>query len=245
MENKVKTAIVTGGSRGIGGAIVAELACRGARVYFTYRRNQEQAERIAAAHGAAAILCPQSDDEAIGKVVERALSETGRLDILVNNAGVKSDKFLMMMPFEDWHKVLDANLYGAWRWAKAVSRPMLSAGAGAIVNVASVSAMVGIPGQTNYAASKGALLAFTRSLAAELGPKGVRVNAVVPGFIETDMTAAMPRDIKRKNLERILLGRFGAPAEVAKAVAFLVSDDAAYIVGQTIVVDGGLTATVS
>jgi 3-oxoacyl-[acyl-carrier protein] reductase len=140
---------------------------------------------------------------------------------------------------------MDTNLNGAFRFAKAVVRPMMNAKRGVIVNIASVSGLVGIGGQTNYAASKGALLAFSRSLAAELGPRGIRVNAVVPGFIETDMTATMPRQIKQQNMARILAKRFGTPQEVAAVVAFLASDESSYIMGQSIVVDGGLTATVT
>jgi 3-oxoacyl-[acyl-carrier protein] reductase len=147
------------------------------------------------------------------------------------------------MPEPDWHALLEVNLTGAVRWCKAACRPMLLARRGAIVNIASVSALIGVPGQTHYAASKGALLAFARSLAAELGTKGIRVNTVIPGFIETDMTAPLPAPIRERNLQRILLRRFGTPAEVAASVLFLASDDASYISGQTLVVDGGLTAT--
>jgi 3-oxoacyl-[acyl-carrier protein] reductase len=139
--------------------------------------------------------------------------------------------------------VLDTNLNGTFRWCKAVSRPMLEARRGVILNIASVAGLVGTMGQTNYAASKGALLAFTRALAAELGPKGIRVNSVVPGFIETDMSARVPRQIKQRNLEHTVLNRFGRPSEVASVVTFLASEAASYIIGQAIVVDGGLTAT--
>jgi 3-oxoacyl-[acyl-carrier protein] reductase len=149
----------------------------------------------------------------------------------------------MLMPPEDWNRVIDTNLNGAFRWCKAVTRPMLGARRGSIINIASIAGLVGVMGQTNYAASKGALLAFTRALAAELGAKGIRVNSVVPGFIETDMSARVPRPIKQKNLEHIVLKRFGQPAEIAGVVAFLASDAASYIMGQAIVVDGGLTAT--
>lgn len=242
MNIQDQVAIVTGGSRGIGRAIVAELAAQGARVFFTYHAHEEAAQETARATGAVAMSCPQQDAEAIGRTVETILAQAGRLDILVNNAGVRSDKFIMMMPEADWQKVIDVNLSGAWRWAKAVCRPMLGAGRGSIVNVASVAGLMGLPGQTNYAASKGGLMALTRALAAEFGPKGIRVNAVVPGFIETDMTAAVPRDIKRRNLDALVLKRFGTPAEVAAVVAFLVSPAASYIVGQSIVVDGGLNA---
>ncbi|HUI93428.1 MAG TPA: 3-oxoacyl-ACP reductase FabG [Chitinivibrionales bacterium] len=240
-----KIALVTGGSRGIGRAVVEEFRKRNAKVYFTYHRHEEAAQDTARKTGAQKILCPQADGDAIGNAVEGIVKADGRIDILVNNAGITSDQYLMMMPFDEWNKVLDTNLNGAWRFVKAAVRPMMNAQKGVIVNIASVSGMVGIGGQTNYSASKGALLAFTRSLAAELGPRGIRVNAVVPGFIETDMTAKMPRQIKQQNLGRILVKRFGTPAEVAAAVAFLSSDESSYITGQSLVVDGGLTATVA
>ena len=163
--------------------------------------------------------------------------------MLVNNAGITADTFLMLMPAEDWNRVMDTNLNGAFRWCKAVTRPMLGARRGVIINLASIAGLVGVMGQTNYAASKGALLAFTRALAAELGAKNIRVNSVVPGFIETDMSARVPRAIKQKNLDHIVQKRFGKPEEVASVVTFLASDAASYIMGQAIVVDGGLTAT--
>lgn len=240
-----KTVIVTGGSRGIGRAVVEEFSRLGAKVYFTYLRQAEQAEEVAGATGAAAIECSQSDREGIEKTVDTIMAETGRIDILINNAGITSDQYVMLMPHDDWNKVIDTNLNGLFRWSKAVCRSMISARAGSIVNVASVSGLVGIGGQTNYAASKGGVLAFSRALAAELGTKGIRVNAIIPGYIETDMTAKMPRQVKRANMDRIVLKRFGTPTEVARAVAFVASDDASYITGQTIIVDGGLTTTVS
>jgi 3-oxoacyl-[acyl-carrier protein] reductase len=237
------TAIVTGGSRGIGKAIVEVFARHKVKVYFTYHKDDAAAQKVRDACGAIPIKCSQADAAGIDQAVARALQETGKIDILVNNAGITSDQFLMMMPFEQWEKVIDTNLNGAYRWTKAVSRAMITAKRGVIVNLASIAGLIGTPGQTNYAASKGGLLAFTRSLAAELGPKGIRVNAVVPGFIETDMTAVMPRQIKTQNMERILVKRFGKPEEVAQAVLFLSSEAASYIVGQTIVVDGGLSVT--
>jgi 3-oxoacyl-[acyl-carrier protein] reductase len=240
-----RVALITGGSRGIGRAVVKDLRAKNATVYFTYHRHEQAAEETAVQTGAHRLLCPQEDHAAIEKAVEDIVKREGRLDILVNNAGITSDQYLMMMPIDEWNKVIDTNLNGAFRFAKAVVRPMMTAKKGVIVNVASVSGLVGIGGQTNYAASKGALIAFTRSLAAELGPRGIRVNAVVPGFVETDMTARMPRQVKQQNLARILVKRFGTPEEIAAAVAFLSSDDSSYIIGQALVVDGGLTSTVA
>ncbi len=239
-----RIAIVTGGSRGIGRAVVERFAALGARVYFTYQQREDLAREVAAC-GAEPLRCSQTDGAAIDAALAKVQAEAGRLDILVNNAGITCDQFLMLMPEADWQKVLDVNLNGAFRWCKGATRPMLLQRQGVIINIASVSGLVGVAGQTNYSASKGALIAFSRSLAAELGAKGIRVNTVVPGFIETDMTAKLPRAIKERNLERILTKRFGKPAEVAAVVAFLASEEASYIVGQTIVVDGGLTASAS
>lgn len=243
MSFKEKVVLVTGGSRGIGKAIVEAFAAQGATVYFTYNRNDDAAQALRDSTGAVPVKCSQTDGACIEKTVDSICEENKRIDVLVNNAGITSDQFLMMMPFDQWEKVINTNLHGAYRWVKAVVRTMLSAQKGVIINVASVAGLVGTPGQTNYAASKGGLLAFTRSLAAELGTKGIRVNAVVPGFIDTDMTAVMPRQIKRQNLERILLKRFGTPSEVAEIVLFLSSDKASYVIGQSIVVDGGLSST--
>jgi 3-oxoacyl-[acyl-carrier protein] reductase len=240
-----KIALVTGGSRGIGKACVEDLTARGAKVYFTYNKNDAAADELVASSGANKCKVSQTDDLLIDETVQKIITDNSKIDLLINNAGITADQYIMMMPVEDWIKVLDTNVTGAFRWAKAVCKPMMNARSGAIVNIASVSGLLGIAGQTNYAASKGALIAFSRALAAEFGPRGIRVNTVVPGFIETDMTAKMPRQIKQQNLDRILLRRFGKSVEVARAVTFLLSDDASYIAGQTIVVDGGLTGTVA
>ncbi|NLD94075.1 MAG: glucose 1-dehydrogenase [Fibrobacter sp.] len=240
-----KIALVTGGSRGIGKACVEDLAARGAKVYFTYNKNDVAADALAMSSGAIKCKVSQTDDLLIDETVQEIIADNSKIDFLVNNAGITADQYIMMMPIEDWVKVFDTNVSGAFRWSKAVCKSMMNARSGAIVNVASVSGLLGIAGQTNYAASKGALIAFSRALAAEFGPRGIRVNTVVPGFIETDMTAKMPRQIKQQNLDRILLRRFGKSVEVARTVTFLLSDDASYIAGQTIVVDGGLTGTVA
>jgi 3-oxoacyl-[acyl-carrier protein] reductase len=242
---KNKIVFVTGGSRGIGRAIVADFSEKGATVYFSYHLHEDAAAETEKSFGAHKIKCAQSDVDRLNETVDCICKRHGTIDVLVNNAGITSDQFLMTMPAEDWMRVMDTNVNGAFRWSKAISRPMLLAGRGSIINIASISGLVGIGGQANYAASKGALLAFTRSLAAELGPKGIRVNAVVPGFIDTDMTAKMPRQIKQENKDKIVLKRFGHAWEVARVVSFLASDQASYILGQAIVVDGGLSSTVS
>jgi 3-oxoacyl-[acyl-carrier protein] reductase len=240
---KDQVVIVTGGSRGIGAAVVTRFAALGATVYFSYLENEEAARALATATGAQQIKCAQADGQAINDTVARITQQHQRLDVLVNNAGVNGDQFLMLMPPADWDRVLDTNLNGAFRWSKAVCRPMLAARRGVIINIASISGLMGVPGQTNYSASKGGLIAFGRSLAAELGPRGIRVNTVVPGFIETDMIARIPPEVRQQNIQHTPLRRIGQPADVATVVAFLASADAAFITGQTVVVDGGLTSS--
>lgn len=241
-EFERQVVLVTGGSRGIGRAVVERFSFLGAQVFFTYHQKDELAAEVARATGAQAIKCSQADADAISQAVDDTVRNAGAIHVLVNNAGINSDQFLMLMPAEDWTRVIDTNLNGVFRWCKAVSRPMLKERRGVIVNIASVSGMVGVMGQTNYAASKGGLIAFGRALAAELGSRGIRINTVVPGFIETDMTARLPRQIRDQSLQRIALKRFGKAEEVASVVSFLASPAASYILGQTIVVDGGLTA---
>ncbi len=245
-----KIALVTGGARGIGRAVVEDFARLGATVVFTYVKNDEAARSLEAALKDApgrvsGRRCDSTDAQAVDALVDEVISVHGRIDVLVLNAGITRDQYLMMMTEEDFTKVVDTNLVGAFRFAKAVSRPMMGARSGAIVAVSSVAARFGTAGQANYCASKGGLEAFGRALAAELAPKGIRVNIVLPGFIDTEMTAKMPRQVKQGAKERILLKRFGTPEEVAKVVSFLVSDAASYLVGQSIFVDGGLTSTVS
>ncbi len=243
-------ALVTGGSRGIGRAIVEDLARKGADVTFTYLKGEEAAsELVSKCVGEGlkveAACCDSRSTDLVTTLVEGLVESRGKIDILVCNAGVTRDQYLMMMKEEEFTDVIETNLVGAYRFTKAACRPMMTARSGCIITVSSVAAIFGIAGQANYCASKGGLVSFTRALAAELAPKGVRVNAVLPGFIETEMTAKMPRQVKRGSMERILLKRFGSAQEVSKVVSFLASPDASYIVGQAIVVDGGLTSTVS
>lgn len=245
MDFTDKVIVVTGGSRGIGRAMVEHFRSLKARVYFSYYTHEQEAAETGARTGAVAIAVSQRDEQAIQSAVDMVRKNAGRLDVLINNAGMVSDQFCMLMPKEQWSEVLDVNLSGAFFWSKAALRPMMEARSGAIVFISSVAAQIGIRGQANYAASKGGLLAFMRSLAAEAAGFGIRVNAVVPGYVETAMTQKMDRDFKHRQKQRILLNRFGTPLEVATAAAFLASDEASYIIGQSLVVDGGLTAAVA
>lgn len=238
---KDKIAIVTGGSRGIGAAIVKRFAAAGAKVYFTYANSESAAHGLASETGASALRCPQGDPAAIAEAVDKIYSENGAIDVLVNNAGITRDGFMMTMPQSSWSEVLGTNLDGAFAWTKCAAKKMYAKKSGSIIFVSSVSALVGVAGQANYAASKGALCALARACAAELGAKGIRANAICPGFIETDMTAKIPRDIAARQKERIVLKRFGRPEEVAEAALFLASGASSYITGQTLTIDGGLT----
>lgn len=241
-----KRALVTGASRGIGRAVALRLAAEGASVALNYRAGREEAEavaaEIAASGGSAAVL--QGDvaaaDEAEA-LVGAAAEAMGGLDILVNNAGLTRDNLLMRLSEDDWDAALNTNLKGAFLCAKAAIRPMLRQRFGRIVNMSSVVALTGNPGQANYAAAKAGLIGFTRTVAREVASRGVTVNALAPGFIETQMIESIPDDLRARILERIPLGRFGAPEDVAGCVAFLCGDDGAYITGQTISIDGGLS----
>ncbi len=240
-----KVAIVTGGSRGIGRAIVLELAARGANVVFSYAGNAAAAEetRAAAAGLGVEVRALQGDVASAESAAElvAAAKELGGVDILVNNAGITRDKLCARMGEEDFDAVIATNLKGAFLMTKAALRPMMRARAGAIVNMASVVGIMGNAGQANYAASKAGLIGFTKSIARETARAGIRVNAVAPGFIATDMTAAMTDAAREAAQAQIPAGHLGAPEDVAHAVAFLASDDAAYITGQVIAVDGGMS----
>jgi 3-oxoacyl-[acyl-carrier protein] reductase len=240
-----RVALVTGGSRGIGRAIVEVLARRGAAVAFSYREREEPARALVTAlesEGARvwATQCDVADEAQVQRMVADATTALGGIDILVNNAGVTRDGYLMMMDREKWDAVLRPNLDGAFFCARAVVRGMLVRKWGRIISLTSPSAVAGLPGQANYAASKGGLIGFTRTLSRELAPKGVLVNAVMPGLIATDMTAAIPEATREAHLRNVPVGRLGTAAEVAEMVAFLSSDAAAYVTGQVIGVDGGL-----
>ena len=231
-----KTALVTGASKGIGRAIATELAAAGASVVLGYRSGKDEAEELAGELGGRALQADVSSAEDARRLVE----EAGDLDILVNNAGLTRDGLLARMSDDDWRIVLDTNLSSVFYTCRAVTRPMMKKRAGAIVNISSVVGVHGNWGQTNYAASKGGIVAFTKSLAQELGSRGVRANVVAPGYIKTQLTDAIPEDAQQQMLGLTPLGRFGDPEDVARAVRFLCSDEAAFITGEVLVVGGGL-----
>jgi 3-oxoacyl-[acyl-carrier protein] reductase len=235
-------ALVTGASRGIGAAIAAELAAQGARVIGT-ATTEAGAAAIAAsleASGGSGRVLNVTDTAAVDALVDAIAKEFGPVSILVNNAGITRDQLLMRMKDEDWHAILDTNLSSVYRTSKAVMRGMMKARRGRIVNIASVIGLTGNPGQANYAAAKAGIIAFSKSLAREIGSRGVTVNVVAPGFIDTDMTRGLPEEQKNAMLGQIALGRFGEPADIARAVAFLASPAAAYITGETLHVNGGM-----
>lgn len=240
-----KTAVVTGGSRGLGQAICLELAKGGANVVLCYAGNEAAARETvdrceALGAKALAVKCDVAKADEVKALMDAAVKEFGRIDILVNNAGITRDGLLMMMKEEDFDAVIAANLKGTFLCMKAVSRIMMKQRCGRIVNLSSVVGLRGNAGQVNYAASKAGVVGMTKSLAKELSSRGVTVNAVAPGFIATDMTAAMTDAAKEATLASIPLQRLGAPEDVAHAVAFLASDEAAYITGQVLCVDGGM-----
>jgi 3-oxoacyl-[acyl-carrier protein] reductase len=245
MSFEGKTAIVTGGSRGIGRAIVETLAQRGATVMIADRQTElaaATAAEVAAATGRdiGSLYVDVADHASARALAEQALARFGRLDILVNNAGLTRDMLLMRMDEADWDLVIDVNLKGAYNCSKAVLRQMMKQRYGRIVNLASVSGIAGQGGQTNYSASKAGLIGFTKALAREVGSRGITVNAVAPGFVPTALTNDLPAELKEASLKGIPLGRWGTPQEIAYAVAFLASDEAAYITGHVLSVDGGM-----
>ena len=240
-----KVALVTGGSRGIGAAVCRTLAQAGAKVAVCYAGNTAAAEKTVAdcqAMGAEAfaIQADVSDPAACQAMVDQVLSRFGRIDILVNNAGITRDNLLLRMSEEDFDRVLDTNLKGAFSCMKAVYRPMMKQKSGRIISISSIVGLHGNAGQANYAASKAGLIGMSKAVAKELAGRGVTVNLVAPGFIDTDMTAALPEAARQALLSSIPMARLGAPKDVANAVAFLASDEAGYITGQVLSVDGGM-----
>lgn len=231
-----KTALVTGASRGIGRAIAVELAAAGASVVISYREAAEEAEALAAEIGARAVRADVSDPSSAQALVEQA----GDLDVLVNNAGITRDGLIVRMSDEDWRTVIDTNLSSCFYTCRAAARGMMRKRAGAIVNVSSIVGLHGNWGQTNYAASKAGIVGFTKALAKELGSRGVRANVVVPGYVQTRLTEALPEDATQTMLAATPLGRLGEPEDVAGAVRFLASDEASFITGAVLLVDGGL-----
>jgi 3-oxoacyl-[acyl-carrier protein] reductase len=231
---------VTGGSRGIGVAVCRELAAAGARVAVNYRASADAAEGLAGEIGGIAVGGDVADAEQAQEVVAAAEEGLGEIDILVNNAGITRDTLLARMSEDDWRAVLSTNLDGAFHTCKAVSRKMLKRRAGAIVNMTSFVGLHGNPGQANYAASKAGIIGFTKALAKELGPRGVRVNAVAPGYIDTELTQGLPEELRELLLANTPLGRLGEPRDVATAVRFLCSDEASFVTGEIMLVDGGL-----
>lgn len=240
-----QTAIVTGGSRGIGRAVAVRLAKDGMNLVINYRGNSaaaEETERLCRELGAEVLLVQGdvSRAEDCEKLAAQAKEAFGRVDVLVNNAGITRDGLLARMTEEDFRAVLDVNLVGPWNMMKAVNRIMMKQRYGRIVNLSSVTGLMGNMGQTNYAAAKAGILGMTKSYAREVASRGITVNAVAPGFIDTDMTEAMPEGVKDKIITGIPMGRTGKPEDVAEAVAFLASEQAGYITGEVLRVDGGM-----
>jgi 3-oxoacyl-[acyl-carrier protein] reductase len=241
-----KVALVTGASRGLGRAVALELASRGADVIVNYRHSREAAATVVDAveqkgRRAIAVQADVADFDQASELVNVALTQMGGLDILVNNAGITRDALLMRMEEEDWDAVMRVNLKGVFNVCKAAVRTFIRQRSGRIINISSVSGMLGQTGQTNYAASKAGLIGFTKSLARELGTRGITVNVVAPGFIPTDLNASLEEAWKTRLLDLIPLGHFGKPEDVAWVVAFLAGDEAAYITGAVLPVDGGLS----
>jgi 3-oxoacyl-[acyl-carrier protein] reductase len=241
-----KVALVTGGSRGIGAAIARRLGAEGAAVAVNYSGSEQAAQDVCAAirdsgAEAEAFQADVSKADSCQALVDAVIQRFGAIDVLVNNAGITRDGLIMRMSAEDWQSVIDTNLTGVFLMTKAVTRPMMKARSGAILNMTSVVGRVGNAGQANYSAAKAGVIGLTKTTAQELAPRSIRVNAVAPGFIETDMTADLSDEIREKVCANVALGGLGSPDDIAAAVAYLCSDEARYITGQTLAVDGGMT----
>jgi len=241
----MKVVLITGGSRGIGRAIVEEFSANGYAVAFTYARNCEAAQHL--------VDCLQSQDRDVRafqadvadynracEVIDQTQKEIGPITVLINNAGIKRDGAFLLMEPEAWHEVIDTNLTGSFNYTRVLMRDFVRRG-GSVINITSVSGQIGMPGQTSYSTSKAGIIGFTKSLAKEVARFGVRVNAIAPGFIETDMTASMDENARRKQFSQIPIGRPGSTRDVARVAHFLAEDGAAYVTGQVWTVDGGLS----
>ncbi|MDD5167090.1 MAG: 3-oxoacyl-[acyl-carrier-protein] reductase [Candidatus Omnitrophica bacterium] len=241
---KDKVALVTGGARGIGRAIALALAREGADIVIGDVNKEEAAKSCleieSLGRKTLALGMDVTDYANVEDAVNKILDKFGKVDILVNNAGITKDNLLLRMNQADWDAVLSVNLKGTFNCIKAVSRPMIKQRTGRIISIASIIGIIGNPGQANYAASKAGIIALTKTAAKELASRNINVNAIAPGFIQTEMTAKLPEDLKNKMKEAIPLDRFGSPDDVAAACLFLASGDSSYITGQTIVVDGGM-----
>lgn len=240
-----KVAVVTGASRGIGRAIALKLADEGAKVVVNYSGSQAKAEEVVAtiqANGGEAIAVQASvaQTEEVTALMDTAVKTFGSLDILVNNAGITRDNLLMRMKEDEWDDVMDTNLKGVFLCTKAVTRQMMKRRAGRIINISSIVGVAGNAGQANYVAAKAGVIGLTKTTAKELASRNILVNAIAPGFIETEMTDQLPEDIKQGMLTQIPLAKLGKPEDIAKAVVFLASDDANYMTGQTLHIDGGM-----
>ncbi len=239
-----KTALITGGARGIGREIVLKFAKEGANIALC-DINLQQAEETAKevkdlGREAIAFGVDVADSKVVQEMVDKILDKFGKIDILINNAGITRDALLIRMSEQDWDSVISVNLKGTFNCTKAVAKVMLKARSGRIVNIASIIGLMGNAGQANYSASKAGIIGLTKSVAKELAPRGINVNAIAPGFIQTDMTARLPEDIRNRMLSEIPLGRFGGPEDVARLALFLSSENSSYITGQVIQVDGGM-----
>lgn len=240
-----KTAVVTGGSRGIGRAICLELAKQGANVVVNYSGSEAKAAEVvkeieALGPKAIAVQANVADSTSVDSLMKQAMETFGSIDILVNNAGITRDNLLMRMKEQEWDDVMDTNLKGVFLCTKAVTRQMMKQRAGRIINISSIVGVAGNPGQANYVAAKAGVIGLTKTTAQELASRNILVNAIAPGFITTEMTDALPEEIKETMLKQIPLAKLGQPEDIAKAVVFLASDSANYITGQTLHIDGGL-----